>query len=236
MDMLNNEVKVTDGKNFKSHFTDVTTFSKITAAIVFVTLPFVGFYVGTRYSLETPVVPAVVTPSETKVVEKVAEYKKTLMGGEIPLSWSTYNTSDVSFIDSWPPEGAWQKHAYFSIASGDITFYDWNADQIDFYVLTSNARKEYIDFVATTAADDSEVVVEQKTINGANAHVVTWPLDNGQVTKVGAGGKHILFSTGTSTDSVSILIDKQALGDKAFEDTFAHFIDSVDVNKWNDPS
>ena len=90
-------------KNFKSHFTEVTSFSKIAAASAFIILPFVGFYLGTKYSNEAV---QVYNPSKSQVKEvesQATHYKKTFLDGEIPKSWSTYHASDISVIDTWPP-------------------------------------------------------------------------------------------------------------------------------------
>jgi len=225
--------ELAESKDFKSNFTEVTKFSKIVATVVFITLPFVGFYLGTKYCEDTLDTNVQQIPKKVDSVEEV-QYKKTFqLDAELPLSWSTYHTSDLSLIDAWPPEDSLQKHAYFSAASDSVVFYDWNANQIDVYILTNKASKEYVEYVASMSQNDPEIVVEQKIINGANAYVVTWPLDNGEVTKIGSGGKSILWATGTSTDSVSVLVNKQALGDKSFEDAFSHFVNSIDVSKWN---
>lgn len=222
-------------KNFKSHFTEVTSFSKIAAASAFIILPFVGFYLGTKYSNVT--VP-VYNPSEYQVNEvesQIPHYKKTFMGGQIPKSWSTYHTSDISVIDTWPPEGSLHKNVVFSAATNDVVFYDLNADQIDFYWLSNKGGKEFIAFVEEESKKYPEISSEKKIINGAQAFVVTWPLDNGEVTKAGTGGKSVLISTGDTDDSQYILVEKQALGDQVFEDVFSHYLDSIDIGSFNDP-
>lgn len=224
-------------KTFSSHFTEVTTFSKIVAASVFIVLPFAGFYLGTKYNSEAVLL---YNPAESQISEApldVPQYKKNPVGldGEIPSSWSTYRASDISVIDAWPPEGFLQKNAVFSAAVDDITFYNWNANQIDLYWLSNKAGKEYLAYVKKMSESDPEISSEQKTVSGAQALVISWPLDNGIVTLEGTGGKSVLISTGDTDDSRYILVDKQAQGDQAFEDAFSHYLDTIDLSNLNDP-
>jgi hypothetical protein len=231
---MNTPYEINDSQtgNLKNQFTEVTKFSKVVAAIVFITLPFVGFYIGTRYGTETVVINQVSSQViDTKVQE--SQYKKTHYGdGEIPLSWSTAHAADVSLVDTWPVKNYPLNQAFFSISADDIVFYGWNADQIDLYRLSSKAGKEYQNHVNEMAKGDSKISIEQRLINGSQSHVITWPLDNGEVTLAGSGGQDILISMGSSTESHYILIRKQALGDKAFEEAFSRYIDTFDISKF----
>jgi hypothetical protein len=79
------------------HFFTVTTFSKLIALSMFIILPFVGFYLGTRYQ-------QVVTVANTLAVSEV---QKTVIPTSTPISTSAWKTfENDKFTIKYPPD--WQ--------------------------------------------------------------------------------------------------------------------------------
>ena len=209
-------------------FTSVTPFSKTLAGIIFVALPFVGFYLG--YTYAPPEVVTVAESTTAPMATSTKQTKRSFLGGEIPVSWSNYDMGDINILDTWPPTGGKYMNVVHSIAADEIVFGDWNAEQIDILYLNEQGKNAFV----ANARDpqQSEVTISEKSFDGVPVTIIMWPLDNGQVTKGGTGGSSYLFQASeTGGNPLFILIDKQALGDPAFEQAFAHYLDTVDFKK-----
>jgi hypothetical protein len=211
------------------YVTEVTSLSKVLAAIIFITLPFLGFYLGRQYPNQT------VTETNTSVSDSVPSllYKKTLLGGEIPVGWSEYRAGDVVLVETWPDTDF--RSSLIGFSSDWVSYGDWNVNQVDVYIMTEQAANSYFDNAKRMAQNDPGMIIEEKRFDDVPVTVVTWPLDEGYVTKGGTGGSSYTFKTDAYSDKPSyIIIEKQARGDQFFEDSFAHFIETLDFKKLQD--
>lgn len=215
-------------KTFTRHFTEITPLSKTLAAIILIILPFVGFYLGYRYAPATEV--SVAESAPTPLASSTPQTKRSYLGGEIPISWSNYDMGDIIILDTWPPAGGKHMTVVNSIAANKITFGDWNSEQIDIYYLDTAGKGAYLENARDP--EQIDVTIAEKFFDEVPVTVITWPLDNGEVTKGGTGGSSYLFQTSEwNGEPFYVLISKQAFGDPTFEQAFAHYLDTIDFKK-----
>src|SRR5260221_203082 len=81
---------------FHKYLFTVTTFSKILAMLLFITLPFIGFYLGMKYqeevTISTPIISKVqkiLSPTPTPIIGSATEFKK-------------YSNNNYSFSFQYP--------------------------------------------------------------------------------------------------------------------------------------
>ncbi len=113
----------------------------------------------------------------------------------------------------------------FSAAQDGVAFGDTNWNQVDFYKMAgSDVTKLMAEYRKNQNPGDHWETLRLR--GGATADVVTRGLDNGQVTKGGTGGKTLFLRWSTTqkdsqgitrTYDFGMLVQKQALGDAAFE-------------------
>lgn len=167
-------------------------------------------------------------------------YKKldyTDTGGEIPNAWSYSYRGDIGPAPL-PPAGdniLDSKYILFSFAEHGIAYGDINWSQVDFFEMSYNDVKTMVGNIKAaikSKPNEWEGVKMSQEISEGNiiANVLTYPLDNGEVTKGGTGGKtyFIAWKCANGTNA-GLVINKQALGDKEFEDGFSHYISTMDL-------
>jgi hypothetical protein len=162
------------------------------------------------------------------------EYKNAYGTAEIPATWSTVSLGDVAPLTYsdfyWDEQRTVGAHPgieklQYSIAQGHISFGDWNATQIDMAIGQGEDLRRVVQTLKSQPAEYGETWTTE-TVDGKHADVLNIPLDNGQVTKGGTGGK-VYFIT---WEDQGLYMHKQALGDEAFEKGFAHFLETLDLD------
>ena len=137
---------------------------------------------------------------------------------EIPKEWSIYQSPENVGTDKLTDKPT------ASIGKDDVSFGDINWTQVDLYYATDDISAKLVQ--AAKAKDVNDGTWSVETISGIKAEVVTYPLDDGKVTKLGTGGKMYFLSL-PSTYIRTVVMSKQALGDVEFENGFKHFIDTL---------
>ncbi len=92
---------------------------------------------------------------------------------------------------------------------------DWVADQVDFFVLDGAYPDALPEGAVTT------------TVDGYSAIIEYMPLDNGEVTKGGTGGKTV--SIYVPQKKKVLVMQQQARGDEYFEQTVTHIINTLNI-------
>ncbi|OGK37376.1 hypothetical protein A3F03_04290 [Candidatus Roizmanbacteria bacterium RIFCSPHIGHO2_12_FULL_41_11] len=81
--------------NVSRSWTTVTTLSKILAGVLFITLPFLGFYLGMEYEKK-------ITPSFTNSLTPIVENKIPVPPPDPIANWKTYKNSKYGFEFKYP--------------------------------------------------------------------------------------------------------------------------------------
>jgi hypothetical protein len=177
----------------------------------------VGLLLGAFYGFYAPRV------EELRVV-----YGSSLLTAEIPTSWSFTRLHDGSdpaslFEGEYSP---YARDASFSVSGSDISYGDMSGNQIDVFEYWPDARVEK--FIAMLP-DASAPPWGKETVDGLEALVLTEPLDNGESTKAGTGGKtyYIVIPEDGEALARLVIIRKQALGEERFEKEFEQFLRSI---------
>ncbi len=119
-------------------------------------------------------------------------------------------------------------HIFFSVGQDGVAFGDTNWSQVDFAKMSGEDVKKLKEWYRSTKeAGDRWSVQRMKKVT---ADVITFPLDDGKVTKGGTGGKvYFLTWTGPKNADMGLVIWKQAKGNAEFECGVQHFIDTLNV-------
>ncbi len=163
-----------------------------------------------------------ITPSAYKKLFKDAGADE--FNAEVPSNWSIYINGENSF-DSLGDRPT------YAVGQDSVAFGDTNWNQVDFYFVQNDIID---DLIKKAKAEDSDSQRWTKeTIDGVTADVYTMPLDNGQVTKGGSGGKlyYIRLPYTSAGSAKTLFIRKQALGDEAFEAGVSHLIKDLKLGK-----
>lgn len=204
----------------------VTPLSKYLAMILFIIMPFIGGWIGYVYAPEKVAIPQQVIQIEND--NETDAVKKSFYGGEIPSSWSQYTNFEA------PPLGgiaSLRTSIKFSFAENHVTVSDWNAKQVNFYLMTENAANDYIAETKAWALIDGGIEITEEQLGGAPAIVIKWPLYNGEVTKAGTGGTSYLIRLPYQDSAEYLFIEKQAKGNDHFEKAFSHYIFTADFTE-----
>jgi hypothetical protein len=187
------------------------SFSPILVAFI------VGLVLGALYGLYAP------KEDTPRVV-----YGSSLLTAEIPASWSFTRLHDGSdpaslFEGEYSP---YARDASFSVSGSDISYGDMSGNQIDVFEYWPDARVE--EFIGMLP-DASAPPWGKETVDGLEALVLTEPLDNGESTKAGTGGKtyYIVIPEDGEALARLVIIRKQALGEERFEKEFEQFLRSI---------
>ncbi len=194
--------------------------------IIFIAMPFIGGWIGYQYHSEQVLTQQPVTPIVE--IESQDRNKKSFYGGEIPISWSQYTNYEAAPLESTTFVA---NSAKFSFAENHVTVSDWNALQVDFYILTKEAADAFIVEAKEFETTDAGIEIKDDLIGGAAATTIKWPLDNGEITKAGSGGSDYLIKLVYQDSGEYLLMRKQAQGDEEFENAFSNFLDTVDFTK-----
>ncbi len=153
---------------------------------------------------------------------KMLYYASDSVTAEIPETWSVYKN----------PENLGENELLHtptaSIGSDDVEFGDLNWYQIDLHYTINNITQSLVEEAKKTNYGSTW---SNTNISGINADVQTFPLDNGNVTKGGTGGKSYFLSLPDAYDVKTLVITKQAQGDEEFENGFEHFIETLTFKK-----
>jgi hypothetical protein len=151
---------------------------------------------------------------------------------KVPSSWIVSVAQGESGLatgfDDFP------KHIFFSIGQKKVTYGDLNLGQIDVAKMSGTDVRALEEWYKSTAEAGDTWSVQR--IGGRSFDVLTFPLDNGQVSKIGTGGR-VYFLAWTPKESherrgkdMGLVIWQQARGDAAFECGMRVFIESLDLN------
>jgi hypothetical protein len=162
--------------------------------------------------------------------------KEVTIGGsviaKVPATWvvsvAKGDTGMATGFDDFP------KHIFFSVGQKNVTYSDLNGGQLDAVKMTgANVRSLENWYKSTAEAGDSWSIVR---VGGRSVDVLTFPLDHGQVTKGGTGGR-VYFFAWTPKEALEprgkdmgLVVWKQAQGDTAFECGSDAFISSLDLS------
>ena len=176
-------------------------------------------------------------------------YKCGLFDEERPQTWSAvlngeiipvkmprpyrYPGGDGTFYLSLPNE-----RPFYSISSDIVAYGDMNWHQLDFFLMSGNNLDRYQKLFAKYNKRDikkwSTVVID-----GQKALVAEQNLDDGVVDKGGPGGKFYFIpwsytvadgQSHTHTYKAGLLIWKQALGEKDFEQGTDHILSTLSLH------
>lgn len=217
----------TSQKDMSHPLTTVTPLSKTLAAIVFIVLPFVGFYLG---YINTPAAEVIIVESQAApVATSSKQTKRSFLGGEIPENWSEYTRSETPWVtaDNYYSD----ETITYSFGSTRVSFPP-NFEQVNIRFMTKASGDSFI-----KDADSHDILVEQKTFDEVPLTVIYWPLDeNGQATILGTGGTDYIMQIPKEHAAYPgvagyLHISKVGRGDAEFEKAFEHFIDSIDFKQ-----
>lgn len=208
---------------------------KIWIAIIFVVIIVIvvggGIYVwqknncnSVKQGLQSQIVCPVCLTNQTNQAGykefRVASFGLTVIA-EIPKEWSMYQSPDNVGTDKLTDLPT------ASIGQNDVAFGDMNWSQVDLYFAGNDISAKLVQ----AAKDANYGTWSVETISGIKADVVTYPLDDGKVTKGGSGGKMYFLSRPSIYGVQTVVIRKQALGDEEFENGFKYFIDTLKFTK-----
>lgn len=193
----------------------------LVSAIVFGGL---GYYLADNQSTDTT---TTVTPSQTTQASPTATPTSTTTTKKVEGSRYTFNvpaTWSVGYVGEFS-----ESAPDLSVGSKDLMYGDTNWEQVDFF----HKKEATADLVATAKRTFTGGTWSKETVGGISADVYTHPLDNGQVTKGGTGGKEYYISVPQPNlyFFTTLVITKQAKGDAAFEDGFKTMISTMAFEK-----
>lgn len=143
---------------------------------------------------------------------------------EVPINWSVFKEGNPGPLLEETDRVGRVRSAFLSVGEEDVSYSDTNWTQVDFYFSNGNF-KEDIDYALSYGA-----VLTKEQVGGRFADVITWPLDDGEVTKGGTGGKEYYIPVEDPSGYYkAIVISKQSLGSPAFEEAFKHLIETLEI-------
>jgi len=179
-----------------------------------------GVYAWQRYTPQSTQQNSPTEISEYKKFEMMY-YARDIITTEIPEIWSMYKNPENLGRDNLSDSPT------ASIGAKDVRATNFNWQQIDLFYVINDISKSLIE----KAKETKYGTWSKETVGGIEADVVTYPLDNGEVTKAGTGGKKYFLSLPNIYDVRTLVISKQAKGDEEFENEFAHFIETLKFKK-----
>jgi hypothetical protein len=171
----------------------------------------------------TSATPATDTANNLKKVSLTAYLYSVAV--EVPETWSAYSAGSEAVILKTAPADTPAK-AHLSLSKSTVQFGDTNWDQIDF-TLYEGDRSDVVNLAKSKVGAGE--TLSQETVGGLPAQVITYPLDNGQVTKGGTGGKtyYLTVPARGNAGAYTVRINKQAKGDAAFEAAVTHLLQTI---------
>ncbi|MBI2117387.1 hypothetical protein HYT95_00655 [Candidatus Peregrinibacteria bacterium] len=177
----------------------------------------------TDLSVGSPATTLLVTPPVSSTSPSYKTVRKSIgnlnYSFDVPVSWS------VAKLPEAVGENALADLPSLSVGQEDVEYGDTNWSQVDVYLV----RNDIVDsLIAKEKAFDPDITSTIETIGGFQATVFTSPLDNGEVTKGGTGGKRYYIRLPEIKNGLRTLyIQKQAQGDADFEAGFEHLIQTL---------
>jgi hypothetical protein len=152
--------------------TTVTPLSKIIAMILFILLPFVGFYMGMKYQEKTNIAPVVIdvnksvnlTPTPTAAPFLVYPITQTNLKMDT-LNWKTYSLTayPIKYLIKFPPD--WKNLSNGDGGSSNYVSPDKLVDAItESSVRGLEGRDDTIEKVANLAITNGEIGISRNTL------------------------------------------------------------------------
>ncbi len=143
---------------FPKYLTTVTPLSKYLAMFLFITMPFVGFYLGVQYQKSITVKPIQLTSSAIKPFQSSSD------------SWEIYTASDYSF--KYPAENQWRISEHIEPLGKSVGVSCYPLCKNSSFEVFSVGRliyKSFDEYKASVSAYQSDI--QDTTINGEPAVV-----------------------------------------------------------------
>lgn len=167
---------------------------------------------------------------------KSAAYKPSILGSEIPSTWSHAFLGDVGPMPI--PKDSWLDLHYvvYSFASRVVSLGDLNWEQVDVYQM----ENEDLPILVSKWKSDEEFNLNAPTwatemVDGQSIDVVTFATEEDGSTTKGATGGKIYFIPGQTKNpgsyTFALVIAKQAKGTEEFENGFTHFLQRLDLDE-----
>lgn len=174
-----------------------------------------------------------------------AGYKCGYFDGELPHTWSAvFNGPDI--IPMRGPRVTWYDkqspyvsiingRPFYSVAQRMVAYGDMNWSQLDFYYTSGRNVDRTVALLKKYPHTSGIVRWTSDTVAGKHAVVAEYGLDHGEVTKEGSGGKFYFvtwpFAHEGKQYRTGLIIHKQALGDKEFEQGVSHVLQSLSAER-----
>lgn len=150
-----------------------------------------------------------------------------LISAEVPASWASVSLHEGSNPTSLFTEyGPSSSDASFSVSEDTLSYTDVSWHQIDiFEYWPSPLVEKYVATLPEVGTDGMYNV----TVGGREVLAKDEPLDNGEVTKNGPGGRtyYVVIPEDDPALARLLIIRKQAQGDAEFEKAFQRFLNSI---------
>lgn len=157
----------------------------------------------------------------------------------VPIDWSVYHvpetgTSDgADLLDLGTP--------FLAVAKDVVKFGDLNGDQVEFFASTVPFDK-WKAKLGDKVKKDPANSIHSATIGGKAAIYLQFPLDNGEVTKGGTGGRNYIIPVEDNSyiadnflnaidGTKTLIVFKQAQGSPEFEQGFEVLLKSINFQK-----
>lgn len=163
-------------------------------------------------------------------VEPRAEYKESILKGEIPVSWSYVSRGDVGPMPFH--ENGWieTKYIAYSFAEDGVSYGDMNWTQVDIAFMEADDFMRWLAHLKNDAYFN-EFVAEwrQDTLDEREVDIAVFATEpDGTVSKGATGGT--FYFVHPSEGSFAVLLAKQSIGSEAFEQGVEHFLSTVDFD------
>lgn len=200
--------------NKPNPFTTVTTFSKVVALIIFIILPFTGFYLGMRYQEVTG------TPGRTaelQVPKSVASESAKVVNTELTIgvkdtSGNRYLTKKSSGKPDYPGSSTYELWKYDPLDRGSAIYSITNINGFNFQISGDGQFIAVLNF-GESMGDEVLTIIKN---NGQVVKVFSDLQHNQHLEVVGWAGHNYWLSEGEPRPIAAIRIDADTLGVKRF--------------------
>jgi hypothetical protein len=213
-------------------FTTVTTLSKTLALLIFIALPFIGFWLGTKYQEQKDTITFThefERHSETKTISKtVPETTSTpayLEAKEIPSDWKTYENKKYSYSLKYPAyvdlgTDIDENSQYVSFHKSDAIYI--SEQSLYIYVLDNPQNLKLEDWVKTPSVKNTFMLASESNLSSQSKVTLGDNIWNTYSTFLGLPPNINFNWVGTHQNKV-ILISNNSVDDATFRQILSSF-------------